>query len=120
MTGVRQMAEEPRTDDRDADAARLRDLEARLSRLGGKPAADLPMAGYDKAHVAWRMVTEIVAGILLGAGIGYGLDWLFGTLPVMLILFILLGFVAGIRVMMRTAAELGSTSGKPPGTDKRD
>ncbi|WP_207099830.1 AtpZ/AtpI family protein [Paracoccus shandongensis] len=114
------MAEGPRNDDRDADAARLRELEDRLSRLSEKPEADGPMAGYDKAHVAWRMVTEIVAGIMLGAGVGYGLDWLFGTLPVMLILFILFGFVAGIKVMMRTAAELGSTSGKAPGTDKRD
>ncbi|GGF68936.1 hypothetical protein GCM10011402_21750 [Paracoccus acridae] len=115
------MAEDPRSDvDREADAARLRDLEDRLSRLTRKPEANMPMAGYDKAHVAWRMVTEIVAGIMLGAGIGYGLDYVFGTLPVMLILFILLGFVAGIKVMMRTAAELGSNSGKPPGTDERD
>lgn len=114
------MAEGPQDDNRDADAARLRDLEDRLSRLTDKPEANMPMAGYDKAHVAWRMVTEIVAGILMGAGIGYGLDYVFGTLPVMLILFILLGFVAGIKVMMRTAAELGSTSGKAPGTDERD
>lgn len=114
------MAEGPRNDDRDADAARLRELEDRLSRLSEKPEANMPMAGYDKAHVAWRMVTEIVAGIMLGAGIGYGLDHVFGTLPIMLILFILLGFVAGIKVMMRTAAELGSTSGQTPGTDKRD
>ena len=115
------MAEGPRNDaDRDADAARLRELEDRLSRLAETPQADGPMAGYAKAHVAWRMVTEIVAGIMLGAGVGYGLDWLFGTLPVMLILFILFGFVAGIKVMMRTAAELGSTSGQTPGTDERD
>ncbi|TBN43681.1 AtpZ/AtpI family protein [Paracoccus subflavus] len=114
------MAEGPRDDSRDADAARLRELENRLSRLTEKPEANMPMAGYDKAHVAWRMVTEIVTGILMGAGIGYGLDWLFGTLPVMLILFIMIGFVAGIKVMMRTAAELGRTSGPAPGTDKRD
>ncbi|MTD99698.1 F0F1 ATP synthase subunit I [Paracoccus sp. YIM 132242] len=115
------MAEGPRNDaDKEADAARLRELEQRLSRLTSKPEANMPMAGYDKAHVAWRMVTEIVAGIMLGAAVGYGLDWLFGTLPVMLILFILLGFVAGIKAMMRTAAELGSTSGETPGTDERD
>ena len=115
------MAEGPGNDaDRKADAARLRDLEQRLSRLSGGPETPMPMAGYDKAHVAWRMVTEIVTGILMGAGIGYGLDWLMGTLPVMLILFILLGFVAGIKVMMRTAAELGRTTGPAPGTDKRD
>ncbi len=115
------MAEDPRSDvDREADAARLRDLERRLSQMTRKPQADGPMAGYDRAHVAWRMVTEIVAGIVLGAGIGYGLDWLFGTLPIMLILFVLLGFVAGIKVMMRTAAELGRNPGQPPGTDERD
>ena len=31
---------------------------------------------------------------------------LFGTLPVFLILFIGLGFVAGVRTMMRTAQEV--------------
>jgi ATP synthase protein I len=115
------MANRPGNDaDREADAARLRDLEGRLSKLTKQPEAAGPMAGYDKAHVAWRMVTEIVAGIMLGAGIGYGLDWLFGTLPMMLILFILFGFVAGIKVMMRTAGELNRSSGTPPESDKRD
>lgn len=114
------MAERPRNDEREADAARLRDLEQRLSQITPKASVPGPMAGYEKAHVAWRMVIEIVTGIGLGCGIGYGLDYLFGTLPIMLILFILLGFVAGIKVMMRTAAELGSTSGKTPETDERD
>lgn len=114
------MAERPRNDDREADAARLRDLEDRLARMTPKPEVRGPMAGYDQAHVAWRMVIEIVAGIMLGCGIGYGLDYLFGTMPFMMILFILLGFVAGIKVMMRTAAELGSTPGKTPETDERD
>lgn len=115
------MAEGPRNGgDRDDDAARLRDLEERLSRMTPKPEAQAPMAGYDKAHVAWRMVTEIVAGIVIGCGIGYGLDHLFGTMPFLLILFIFLGFAAGIKVMMRTAAELGSKPGEAPGTDERD
>lgn len=115
------MAEGPRTgDDRGDDATRLRDLEERLSRITARPEAARPMAGYDKGHIAWRMVTEIVAGILMGCGIGYGLDWLFGTMPFMIILFIFLGFAAGIKVMMRTAAELGSKPGEASGTDERD
>jgi ATP synthase protein I len=56
--------------------------------------------------MAWRMVIELVAGIVIGFGIGYGLDRLFGTLPVFLILFTGLGFVAGVRTMMRTAQEV--------------
>ena len=58
------------------------------------------------ANMAWRMAIEVVAGIVIGFGIGYGLDRLFGTLPVFLILFIGLGFVAGVRTMMRTAQEV--------------
>ena len=52
------------------------------------------------------MVLELVVGMALGIGIGYGLDRLFGTLPIFLVLFSLLGLAAGIRVMMRTAKEV--------------
>ncbi len=61
---------------------------------------------YEKASLAWRMVLELVVGMAMGMGIGYGLDSLFGTIPIFLILFSLLGFGAGIRVMMRTAEEV--------------
>ena len=61
---------------------------------------------YSQANLAWRMVTEMVAGLGIGFGIGYGLDALFGTLPWMMVLFTVLGLVAGIRVMMRSAAEI--------------
>ncbi len=52
------------------------------------------------------MVTELVAGLGLGAAIGYGLDILVGTLPWGLIVFTLLGFVAGVKTMLRTAGEI--------------
>ena len=42
----------------------------------------------------------------LGVAIGYGLDWLFGTRPVFLVIFALLGFAAGVRTMLRTADEV--------------
>ena len=61
---------------------------------------------YSGAQMGWRMVTELVVGMLMGLGIGYGLDNLFGSLPWFLILFTMLGFAAGVRTMMRTAAEV--------------
>lgn len=61
---------------------------------------------HSQAQVAWRMVTELVAGLGLGAAIGYGLDILVGTLPWGLIVFTLLGFVAGVKTMLRSATEL--------------
>ena len=59
-----------------------------------------------QAHAGWRMVTELVAGLLIGFCIGYGLDSLFGTLPIFLVLFVLLGFAAGVKTMLRSAQDI--------------
>lgn len=61
---------------------------------------------YSQAQQGWRMVIELVAGILIGFAVGFGLDSLFGTMPLFLVVFILLGFAGGVRTMMRTAQEL--------------
>ncbi len=91
------------------DPERLRALEARLAKLKG-PEAERSSGEVGKAfsagEVGWRMVTELVAGLLIGFGLGYGLDVLFGTLPLFLIIFTLLGFIAGVRTMMRSARDV--------------
>lgn len=92
--------------DRD-DAAQLRALEDRIARA--KASLNPPRVAQDQhsmAQVGWRMVIELVSGLGLGAAIGYGLDVLFGTLPLLLVLFTLLGFAAGVRTMIRSAQEL--------------
>ena len=61
---------------------------------------------HSQAHAGWRMVTELVAGLLIGFCIGYGLDSLFGTLPIFLVLFVLLGFAAGVKTMLRSALDI--------------
>ena len=115
------MAEGPRNDSsREEDAARLRDLEERLSRLNAEPVKNPAMEKYNQANLAWRMVTELVAGLGLGFGVGFGLDYLFGTKPFLMVLFIFLGLAAGVKTMMRTAGELNKTPGPRPDSDKRD
>ena len=52
------------------------------------------------------MVIELVAGLAIGFGIGYGLDAVFGTQPLFLVIFILFGFAAGVNVMLRSAKEV--------------
>lgn len=94
-------------------AERLRALRARVEQA--QAAQNPPPVAQDshsQAHAAWRMVTELVAGLAIGFGIGYGLDALFGTRPLFLVLFILLGFAAGVRVMLRTAQELQVRDGQ--------
>ena len=61
---------------------------------------------HSQAHAGCRMVTELVAGLLIGFCIGYGLDSLFGTLPIFLVLFVLLGFAAGVKTMLRSAQDI--------------
>lgn len=90
------------------DQERLRQLDERIARAkgaapaGGKGSGE----GYSQGEVAWRMVIELVSGLLIGFGIGYGLDWLFGTTPILMVLFFFFGFAAGIKTMLGTAAEM--------------
>ena len=89
------------------DPQKLTELENRIAKMKATTAPQpAKEEHYTMANMAWRMVIELVAGIAIGFGIGYGLDRLFGTLPIFLILFIGLGFVAGVRTMMRTAQEV--------------
>ncbi|WP_374015478.1 MULTISPECIES: AtpZ/AtpI family protein [unclassified Phaeobacter] len=86
---------------------RLAQLEARLAEARKahepKPRVD---EHYSTASDAWRMVIELVAGLMIGFGIGYGLDLLFGTIPIFLVLFTMLGLAAGVKTMLRSAQEI--------------
>ena len=103
------MADEP-------DPDRLRALEARLDRVRGQavPQPSATGKGFSQGELAWRMIIELVSGLLIGMGLGYGLDVLFGTLPICLIVFSLLGIGAGIRTMLRTAAGMRQAAETPP------
>ncbi len=94
----------------DPDLARLRALEAKLAKAQGKPAEVVVKAGtsFSQGELAWRMVIELVTGMILGLAIGYGLDVLFGTMPIFLVIFALFGFAAGIRTMMQTAKQMAT------------
>lgn len=86
---------------------RLAELEKRIeaakSAKAPKPHQE---EHYSQANIAWRMVIELVAGLGIGFGIGYGLDLFFGTLPIFMVLFVMLGLAAGIRTMLRSAQEM--------------
>jgi len=51
----------------------------------------------------FRLSSELVAGVVVGAAIGWGIDYLFSTSPWGLIVFFLLGFAAGVINLMRVA-----------------
>ncbi|MFP7570972.1 AtpZ/AtpI family protein [Marivita sp. S2033] len=101
---------------------RLAELEARIAAAKGAP-KNTPHQEehYSQAQQAWRMVIELVAGLGIGFGIGYGLDALFGTQPFLMVLFTLLGFAAGINVMIKSAKEMQRTNlAETAGQNERD
>ncbi len=50
----------------------------------------------------FRMVADMVAAVIVGGVIGYFADYWLGTKPWLLIIFLVLGFVAGVRNTMRS------------------
>lgn len=53
--------------------------------------------------IGLRLSSELVAGVLVGAALGWGFDHLLSTSPWGLIIFLLLGFIAGVINVMRAA-----------------
>ena len=53
--------------------------------------------------IGFRMATEFVVAILVGAGLGWVLDSVLGTTPWMLIVWMLFGFAAGVSNVIRVA-----------------
>ncbi|MEM9708142.1 MAG: AtpZ/AtpI family protein [Pseudomonadota bacterium] len=99
------------------EGERLKALDARIKAAKAASSDEKPHQEehYSMAQQAWRMVIDLVAGMAVGFIIGYGLDVLFGTLPIFLVIFTLLGFAAGVRAMLATAKDIqtSQTGGDP-------
>lgn len=73
---------------------------------------------YSAAGFGWRMTIDLVTGVFVGAAMGWGLDSLFGTLPIFLIVMVLFGFAAGVRVMLRSVEDYQKDQAGPPADEK--
>jgi ATP synthase protein I len=99
---------EEQTPEEAALSARLRHLGDRLDRQRpSQPAssAERPPVRADASGMArgLRLSSELVAGVLVGGVIGWSLDHWLGISPWGLIVFLLLGFAAGVLNVMRSA-----------------
>ena len=54
--------------------------------------------------IGLRVGIEMVSALLVGLAIGWGLDWVFGTRPILLAVFVLLGGAAGVLNVWRIFA----------------
>jgi ATP synthase protein I len=106
--GTRNTGERKEPPDEDAAlSARLQRLSERLAKtscpsetVSGSPQAEA--SGFARG---FRLSTEMVAGVLVGSGLGWLIDRWLGTTPWGLILLLLLGFAAGVLNVMRAAGD---------------
>lgn len=109
-------------------AARLDRLEERLKahRQIEEAKAGRPKSSTAGFAEALKLGSEFVAGVLVGFGIGWFFDKGFGTAPFGMIVFLMLGFAAGVLNVLRSQgvvaepmARLKERKGPedPPGSD---
>ena len=98
--------------DEAALSARLGSLDRRLSEIRGSRniGTDQPGRedGNDEARASamargFRLSSELIASVVAGALLGWGVDRLLPTSPFGLIVFFLLGFVVGVYNLVRSA-----------------
>ena len=95
------------------DPDRLTNLGKRLDELQTRQAGRGKRPPPNQSGIAFRFATELVAALVVGGGLGWGIDWLCGhfgfhTRPAFLIVFFVLGAAAGIRNVMRAAHEINA------------
>lgn len=87
------------------DAARER-LEAK-----NRPSAAVNGKGMG---VGLRMASDFVAAIIVGAVLGWGIDAVFGVSPWGLVVCLVLGFITGVRNVVREASRVQSGADAQP------
>lgn len=78
---------------------------AERARVAKAPGGDAPPRS--PMGLAFRIGVDLVAAIVVGTGIGWLLDELFGSFPGLSILFFFLGGAAGVMNVMRAAKAYG-------------
>ena len=105
--------------DEAALSARLGSLNQRLSKIRDSRKIETDPSGNEQETaqakasamaMGFRLSSELVAGVLAGAALGWGFDRLLSTSPWGLIVFLLLGFTAGVINVMRAAGVMAKQS----------
>jgi ATP synthase protein I len=107
--------------DRETEAIkrRLHDLEGKVrdARSRHEPASSASQDRGSAMGEALKLSTEMIAGVAVGGFIGWALDRLFGTAPILMVVFLILGGAAGILNVIRSAQRRQAEAGPLPGKD---
>jgi len=119
--GTRDPDDQGKTSTDEALSARLKRLGERLDHAGPRSSETGPASRSATDHSGFargfRLSSELVAGVLVGAGLGWLIDRWLGSLPWGMFVFALLGFTAGVLNVMRQAGV--APGGVPDSTIER-
>ena len=95
------------------DPDRLHALGQKLDETQKRRAEAAKRPPPSQLGIAGRFATELEAALVVGGGLGWGIDWLFGyfgyhTQPLFLVIFFMLGAGAGILNVKRAADEINA------------
>ena len=90
----------------------LSSLHERVTKARKPQSSETETRGRGSAiGMAYRLSMELVVGILVGGFIGWWLDKWLSTKPIFLLVMILLGMIAGVVNMLRTARDMRQVLG---------
>ena len=92
----------------------LKRLGERIEAAGRQHAGPEQSASNSSLSIAFRLGTEMVSAVVVGTGLGWGMDWAFEhwahihTRPVGMVVMFVLGAATGIRNVIRTAQQISA------------
>jgi ATP synthase protein I len=104
--------------DPDGDRRRIDELDERLRKARGpvkaEPKLDLRVS-HRQTGVAYRVMVDMIAGLLVGGFFGYWLDRWQGWAPYSLVVGLILGFAAGVNNAWRAIRNYSDEAAKGDG-----
>ena len=86
----------------------IKDIENRLKALRREVTGTTDDKAGERSYpvgalmwLAFNVISELIAGVVCGLGMGYGIDRWLGTRPVFIAVFLVLGCVAGVVNVVR-------------------
>lgn len=115
----------PQSDDLDPEVSRgaatqeaLRRLDERIEAFEASRARMAKDHKAERGHDGYRVLADLIGGILVGLGFGWLLDQLLETSPLGLIGGMLIGTGLSVFMVVRTAGRMGIKTLTAPGPDK--
>ena len=98
----------------------LRSLDARLDAFEAKKAAEQPIHAQNEksSQDGYRLLADLIGGVLVGLGFGWLLDRYAGTGPWGMVGGLLIGMGSSIYIVVRKATKLSAQASVRPERDE--